>query len=338
MRTELTILEQIDLYLSGKMTGIEHAAFESKITADTTLAETVKQQKDLIKAVNRKALRAQINTVAAGGATGSGYGNLFFGIGGVLAVGLLILGAVYYFSSTDSSINSNNLTENSLTSSENDANIAPTNNTNISDNLATEESEMTDSIIANHTNHQEEDRNNLSSNIEIISSKKLTKKNLYTSSGGVSISEIKNNSDAIVINEYDGPENKSAPASYPGGIIKMDHFTDKHLQYPRSARIKKVEGVVRCDFLVTEDGLITEINAKCIKMNEQNGPAFNTMKILMNKRILNAFVNNATHILRTMPNWEPAKNTEGNPIISAHRMYFNYDMEKGCLVYQLEEE
>ena len=73
-------------------------------------------------------------------------------------------------------------------------------------------------------------------------------------------------------------------------------------------------------------------------MSERDGRAFNDVKLLMNKRIMNAFINNATHILRTMPSWEPAKNSQGNSILSAQRMYFNYDLEKGCLVYQLDDE
>lgn len=83
--------------------------------------------------------------------------------------------------------------------------------------------------------------------------------------------------------------------------------------------------------------LISEINAECIKMADKDGAAYNDVKLLMNRRIMNAFIGNATHILRTMPNWEPAKNTQGNPILSVQRMYFNYDLERGCLVYQLEE-
>jgi hypothetical protein len=39
-----------------------------------------------------------------------------------------------------------------------------------------------------------------------------------------------------------------------------------------------------------------------------------------------------------MPIWVPARNKQGNPVLSYQRLYFNFDLEKGCLVYQLDED
>ena len=144
---------------------------------------------------------------------------------------------------------------------------------------------------------------------------------------------------SIDIPEYETTTaNESRRAIYPGGNVAMDRFIDKNLRYPKSAYDKGIEGVVRCDFYVSADGVISEINAKCIKMSEGDGAAFNDVRLIMNNKIMKSFINNATHILRTMPDWEPARNSQGNPVLSAQRMYFNYDMEAGCVVYQLDDE
>ena len=98
MRSELTILEQIDLYLTGKMHPAELAIFEQQIAESPDLANQLEKQKELIRAVNRKALRAQIAAVAAAGAggAGSGFSNLWIGIGTVIAAGVTTTAIVYY--------------------------------------------------------------------------------------------------------------------------------------------------------------------------------------------------------------------------------------------------
>ena len=125
----------------------------------------------------------------------------------------------------------------------------------------------------------------------------------YNANEGGVLREVANEESVINTDETDliTGTDRTRRASYPGGNYAMDQFIDKNLHYPRSARNKGLEGVVRCEFFVTADGVITEIDAKCIKMNERDGPAFNDVKLLMNKRIMNAFINNATHTLRTMP-------------------------------------
>ncbi len=335
MRSELTTLEQIDLYLTGKLPPGEQALFESKIAVDPALENAVNQQKDLVRAVNRKALRTQINSVAAGGAAGSGFGNLFLGIGGVLVAGLITTGIVYYSFSDE-------VESEDLVIVQTEPKNSPVNAISledyemVEDNLLKEEPEtIFSSIITYDEEEDENDQMSVTVNFVHSGERRSTENN-----GGAIISEEGSDRSRIVVEEIDKSEiqNLSSRALYSGGNLEMRKFIDRNLSYPKSAKDKGIEGVVRCEFLVTEDGLISQIDAKCIKMSENNGEAFSDMRLFMNKKIMNAFINNATHILRTMPNWEPAKDSQGNPMLSAQRMYFNYDMERGCLVYQLDDD
>jgi hypothetical protein len=72
-------------------------------------------------------------------------------------------------------------------------------------------------------------------------------------------------------------------------------------------------------------------------MNYKDEAPFNEMKQFMNKKVENLFINNATHVLRTMPKWKTARDSDGNPILSHQRIYFKYDLDHGCSAYQLDE-
>lgn len=333
MRSELTTLEQIDMYLSGSLSPAEHTNFEAEINADPGLENAVNQQKELIKAVNRKALRAQINAAAAaGGAGSSGMSNLWIGISGVVGAGLLTAGLVYYNSNNETITDDTNFAIN-------DVAVIVTDSTVV--NFVPEEEtlilEEPETIFSSINNYEELDEDLMNVDVNFVSQAEREVVKPQANNSGVLKEVIHQNVFEGSTTEIPLETDRTIRASYPGGNYAMDQFMDKNLHYPRSARNKGIEGVVRCEFFVTADGLITEIDAKCTKMSERDGPAFNDVKLLMNKRIMNAFINNATHILRTMPKWEPAKNSQGNAILSPQRMYFNYDLDKGCLVYQLEE-
>lgn len=334
MRSELTTLEQIDSYLSGNLSPAEQAAFEAEINADPNLESMVSQQKELIKAVNRQALRAQISAVAAaGGAAGGGMSNVWIGITSVVGIGLVTAGLVYFNSEGEVQSDENIIAVNNTEVIEADTNA--TNFESIEEGLIYEEPET---IFSSINTYEELDDNLVNEELNFVASDEVIEIDYNANEGGV-LREVTNDEPAINTVEKDliTGADRTRRASYPGGNYAMDQFIDKNLHYPRSARNKGLEGVVRCEFFVTADGVITEIDAKCIKMNERDGPAFNDVKLLMNKRIMNAFINNATHTLRTMPNWEPATNSQGNPILTEQHMYFNYDLKRGCLVYQLDE-
>lgn len=132
-------------------------------------------------------------------------------------------------------------------------------------------------------------------------------------------------------------KNRSHKSSFPGGNPALKEFIDYNLHYPSTAKQKGLEGVVRVNFLVSENGEIMDIEAQCIQMNYKDGIPFNEMKQFLNKKVENLFINNATHLLRTMPKWKTAKDSNGNPVLSHQRIYFKYDLEQGCSAYQLDE-
>ncbi|MBN4072415.1 hypothetical protein JYT74_00105 [Crocinitomix catalasitica] len=100
MRAELNNLENIDLYLSGKMSAVQKGAFEAQMAADPALKSIVQDQQLLIQTVNRKALIAEINTVAgiatAAAGTAWGLSQILWTVTGSIVVVGTIGTAIYY--------------------------------------------------------------------------------------------------------------------------------------------------------------------------------------------------------------------------------------------------
>ena len=339
MRSELTTLEKIDAYLSGNLSPDEKTAFENELNNNPDLKNQVEQQQELIRAVNRKALRTQIASVAAGaaggGASSGGFSNLFLGISGGIVVGITSA-AVIYFNGDDES---ETITEDPIVMNTpvvaNIDSVKTDTYMEAGEGLIKEEPETIFSSFNTYEDEEDEDRMNVTVHFQ---SRGEGVQVDYGNNENATVTEVDEGSDIEVEIDENEVINHASRASFPGGNLAMKKFMDKNLRYPKSAKDKSIEAVVRCDFHVTADGLITEIDARCIQMCEKDGMPFNDVRMLMNKRLLNSFIGNATHVLRTMPEWEPAKNSQGNPIISAQRMYFNYDLDRGCLVYQLDEE
>lgn len=98
MRPELNIHEKIDHYLSGQLSAEEKTQFEAQIKADQNLAELVENQRLLIKAVQRKAIRADIQKY--GGKGGFNWMNFSLITLGIIG---LITALFLYFSSINKS-------------------------------------------------------------------------------------------------------------------------------------------------------------------------------------------------------------------------------------------
>jgi len=99
MRTQLENIERAEQYLSNEMNATECQAFETELTTDATLRDTVAQVKALRSAVIRKELRSRIESHAGGGNNwGKG-----LGLGLLL---LLLLGGIawYFFSPTKTAV------------------------------------------------------------------------------------------------------------------------------------------------------------------------------------------------------------------------------------------
>lgn len=341
MRTELTLLEKIDLYTSGKLTGAELIEFEQAIDSDETLRSQVEMHQDMLRAVRRKALRSQIASVAAGSGAGGGFTNLTIAIVTVIGVGAIVLTTLFVNGTFDDRDNSELVTN--LTD-QNEITVRPIKMDGGMPQVQNykEYVEEPETIFSSHQHYEDNKTHNGDMNVTVRFRSRGEGVKVEQPSPVIvndDFSEKQTENEKITVEtEAFKTKNLTRKASYPGGNGAMKKFMDKNLYYPQSAIEKSIECVVRCEFHVTEDGLISEINAECIKMAEKDGVAYNDVKLLMNRRIMNAFIGNATHILRTMPTWEPAKNAQGNPILSVQRMYFNYNLERGCLVYQLDED
>jgi hypothetical protein len=324
MRNELKIMDEIESYLTNKLSATERSSFENRMLEDADLAEKVNQQKALTQAIKRAALRSQINTVAAGGGGGFSFSQIFLGSIGIVG----IIGSVIYF------VNQNEQEE-IVSESSIEKTIEPTAVAQLSKNNERNfqlTKEIPETIFSSI--HQFDD---IEDKLDIDPVDFPTNPHQGTTIIGNSHSVNQNSDQLASDNDYSGT-NKDRKAMFPGGSSSLKKFIDKNLYYPRSASDKNIECLVQCDFHVTEDGLITEIEAKCIKIAEVGGEQFNDIKLIRNKKLVNAFINNSTHVLRSMPIWVPARNKQGNPVLSYQRLYFNFDLEKGCLVYQLDED
>ena len=333
MRTELDKLEQIDAFLSGEMSVNEAMEFKHAMDADPVLASQVKEQSQMIQAINRQALSAEIHAVANGVAGGGGgFSTLFWSLSSLLVIGLTVAG-IYFFNSnaTEKNVLVTNATKikpaQTVDSSEPDISLANT------PSILPEIPETT--FSSKHTYvEDEEDVMNVNVHFQPVEKadaavKKENKKEEEVKQQDKEKPQLKHSTEA---------KNKRKTASFPGGHKALKKFIDKNLRYPRTASSKNMEGIVQVDFHIDAQGEISEIEAKCIQMNMQDEAPFSEMKMFMNKKVESLFIGNATHLLRTMPKWESATDSDGNPMLSLQRMYFHYDIEHGCSAYQLDEE
>jgi hypothetical protein len=346
MRPALTQLERIEQYLSGTMDSSEAAMFENEMATNSELKDLVEQQENLVRAAKRKALRAQIESVAAAGGGGgsSMSGGSWIALSGALVVGLGVGAYVLWGpSGEDDEVLQEDpiamVQEMVQEADELDSTKSKMEITlDIEDDRIMEEPETIFSSVAHYELETAEDEDDPSNQHPNQTEGKDEKDPAQTDVNARFIKDRSQDRNEIIIDSAPEYQDKSGRANFPGGNVAMKKFMDKHLRYPKSAYDKGIEAVVRCDFQITGDGIIQNINADLVKMSEENGLPFSDMRELFNKKLADAFIGNATHVLRIMPIWEPATNSAGTPIISTQRMYFSYDLKRGCLAYQLSEE
>ena len=324
MRTELEKLEQIDAYLNGEMSPNEAEEFGRMLEADPVLGEAVKYQQMLVQAVSRQALSAEISSVTAALATSATTLNtIIWTISSLTVAGCVAFG-VYHFNSSSEQPDKPSVTP-AIT-----AVVAEPQLKEVESNEVLPE--LPETTFSSKHNYVEDEDDFINVNVHF---KPKDREHILMSTP---IAEVPQNDNL----EYESTKeiyiNKSAYAAFPGGHLSLKKYIDKNLYYPRTASSKNIEGIVRVDFQIDKKGAISSIEAMCIQMNEKGQEPFSEMKKIMNKKIENLFIGNATHVLRTMPYWETAKGTDGKPIKSLQRMYFHYDLENGCSAYQLNEE
>lgn len=91
MRSSLEQFERVSDYVSGKLTESQQSLFELEMSNDPFLQEQVAFQKDMVRVVERRALRSEIGAVASVYATGgmSLLSKLLLGTGSAIVVGVV---------------------------------------------------------------------------------------------------------------------------------------------------------------------------------------------------------------------------------------------------------
>ena len=91
MRSSLEQFERVSDYVSGKLTESQRSLFELEMSNDPFLQEQVDFQKDMVRVVERRALRSEIGAVAGSYATAgmSLMSKLLLGAGGAIMVGVV---------------------------------------------------------------------------------------------------------------------------------------------------------------------------------------------------------------------------------------------------------
>jgi len=370
MRAELNNLENIDSYLSGKLSGAEKAAFEAQMEADPALKSVVQDQQLLIQTVNRQALMAEINTVAGLTATTATatvwtLSKILWTIAGSAVVVGGITTAIIYGAGGDN---------------ENDAAITATDpkSEEIAGNTYVEEED--DEIDTNFSqqdqdaimiidemvpvieepNDEPENRNHSGSTTansgseeqDVVSENHPTPETNTTteanhssnpgnsSSGGVRIEERPNRTTTTTgtrTRDLKTFSNANMNARFPGGDKNRNKWVNKRLRYPETPKRKDLEAVVKVTFFVDEDGNKDGIKSDLIKMNRQGGieEPFSGAKILGNSRSAKLFEREAARIVRIMPDWQPATDRFGNPKFSEVTVYVKFDIDDGCYLVQM---
>lgn len=342
MRSELEQLEQIDQYLSGKMSASEVASFEQQMNADPALKSMVTDQEILIQTVARKALMAEINAVAgitAGAGAGAAAG---WGITQWLITSLAIIGAgVGGYFIYDSFQNDELLVadSNEMVTVEQEV---PAPDTGSIFSFALEEG------IDEYEIFEENDiveNNQRSGSINSGVQKGDNKTDIPTLNNepkidNKALKDFLENDEKVELESQQPVHSmtKNRKATFPGGIMKMKAFFKKELRYPRTPKDKGLSGTVKVTFLVSADGKLAELDSDCFIMKDEFGKPLNTLKFAGNGKSRKIFEDQAERIFRISAPWTPATNSEGNPVLSEQTWYVNFDQSGESSVYQLEED
>lgn len=337
MRSELEILEQIDSYLGGKMSAAEASAFKAKIAADPELRSMVDSQELLIQTVNRQAMMAEINSIAgaAGAATGgaAGWGITQWAITAIVTTITAVGGyLVYDHYQTDTAPeliaeNQDEVVETVAASNLDTGDF-------ISFELAEATDEYEDEINAYHPvedkDEVEEDKKAL---IEIKSPEIINEDNLLKAE---KVENVLVDPKQKTVDKAESNANKKAV--FPGGLVNMKSFISKNLMYPRTPKDKGLQGTVKVYFLISAEGKISHVESDCFIMKDKSGKPLSSGKMIANVKSQKYFEKNSERLFRTSSPWDPATDSNGNPIVSGQTWYVNFDYYGESSAYQLENE
>ncbi|MBK9190288.1 MAG: hypothetical protein IPM77_01670 [Crocinitomicaceae bacterium] len=330
MRADLHTMEQIDLYLQGKLQGSELSQFQNQLAINPELQSLVNDQQLLIQTVSRKALLAEINAVAGIGGT-AWYANPWVGIGGAALVIGGITAAVYFSSDNNPEINEQSeiitqnfdstLVEDTIVEDgttyfvmEDGERIVPDipQNKHLVNNTINEENNS-----SNQYNPAEESAQNLN----------------YTNENN---SYVTSTPDDVQTSDKNETRDLNRIASYPKGDVALNSFINENMRFPGTSKEKKISGNVKVTFLVTSEGTRTNIESTCFNLRDENDKPMNSTQMVLNQKIANLFEREAERVVRIMPVWIPATDSQGNSVLSAQELYFNFSLKNGNSVYRLD--
>ena len=330
MRADLHTMEQIDLYLQGKLQGSELSQFQNKLASNPELQSLVNDQQLLIQTLSRKALLAEINAVAGIGGM-AWYANPWAGIGGAALVIGGITAAVYF--SSDNNPETNEQSE--IITQNFDSTLVE--DTIVEDGTTYFVMEDGERIVPDipqnkHlVNNNSNEENNASN--QYNTSEESDQHLNHTNENN---SYVTSTPDDVQKNDYSETLDRNRIASFPKGDAALKSFIDENMRFPGTAKEKKISGNVKVTFLVTSEGTRTNIESTCFNLRDENDKPMNSTQMVLNQKISNLFEREAARVVRIMPVWIPATDSQGNAVLSTQELYFNFSLKNGNTAYRLD--
>lgn len=344
MRSDLEQIAQIDQYLSGKMSPDQMTAFEAQINADPALKSLVQDQQLLIQTIGRKAMMAEINTVAGlavgaaagSGATAAGWGLTQWILAGLVAVGATVGGVAIYNATSSEQTESvqetkqhseenNLLTDNTFDTSEYFAYVPAVDNEGMedeSDDAAYEENERTVYDPAEDRSlFDMRDPLNEFGNVHHVNT-------VLDQEENTEVAETDHSSGIV----------RNRKASYPGGHLALQKWFEKNLMYPGTAKEDQVQGTIRVRFHVKETGEIEIVDSECIQLLDESDKLIDGWRRVKYRKAIKYFRRNAERAFRICPEWIPATNTNGTSVLSEQVWYVKYNLNDKTEVYSFGED
>jgi len=331
MRADLHTMEQIDLYLQGKLAGEELRHFENTLAANPELQTMVQNQQLLIQTVNRKALLAEIHVVAGIGGT-PWYANPFVAIAGVaIAVGGIAT-AIYLMS--DVAVNEEVITANEQILQPDSPELNE-NNTNADHTFYVNADSV--SVAENPSEHYTTHHTHSTADGDEPDYFEAHTPNLNNQADQLS-QHADDYSDYVADHDYETAEHisRTRMAAFPKGELALKDFVAENMRFPGTAKEKRISGNVKVKFLVTPEGTRTNVEANCFNLRDEYDKPLTSTQIMLNQKIANLFEREAARIVRIMPTWTPATDSQGNPVLAPVELYFNFSLKDGNSVYSLD--
>jgi len=330
------------------MSGAQRSAFELQMGGDPALKSLVNDQQLFIQSVSRKALLAEINSVAmtavvaTTAAGGSGFfGGTFWVVTSVVVVGGGTTAGLVYFNQDDETSQQQmavvDETTSAETGDESTVSFTPTFDDE-AENIPAVDGE--DRAPSRESFVQPEPISDASLTIEINPVGEDSdlgdgdageNSGLFITSDDNASTEFDGNNRTIHNNVVNARTN--AKAEFTGGTRALTTFLKK-IDYPETAKRRGIEARVKVEFWIDSEGKIEVLKNECIKLydsetNEGLTGAASTFKTNLKKD----FEEKVRHTMSIMDPWQTETDTYGNPEQSLQTWYFRFDIQDGIQFY-----